>query len=141
MSIKYYQEDVSLPELAYNVVSKGLKSEIRKSKCKLGDINYIFCSDDYLLKLNVEFLNHHDYTDVITFDYSCDSLVAGDIYISTDRVLNNSEIYGQLYTDELLRVISHGLLHLLKYNDKTPEDIVVMRRKEVELITKINSLI
>ena len=103
----------------------------------LGSINYIFCSDNYLLELNIKFLKHDYFTDVITFDYSEGRVVAGDIYISIDRVMNNSVIYKQNYSDELTRVISHGLLHLLKYNDKEKEEIKIMRQKESQLLKKI----
>ncbi len=141
MSIYFYNEDVVLPEVNFNTLEKVLKREIRINKSKLGEINYIFCSDEYLFDINVKFLNHNFYTDVITFDYTANDVVGGDIYISTDRVLNNSITFGQLYSDELVRVVSHGLLHLLRYNDKEPEEIIVMRMKETDLVSKFNSLV
>jgi rRNA maturation RNase YbeY len=137
MSLQFFSEDVGLPELDYQVIVKVLKSELRSQKVLLGSVNYIFCSDKYLLKLNIEFLGHNYYTDVITFDYSEGRVVSGDIYISIDRVMNNSVIYKQHYNDELIRVISHGLLHLLKYNDKTEEEIKIMRCKENHLLEKV----
>lgn len=121
------------------MVQKVLKGEVRKNKLKLGSINYIFCSDDYLLSMNIKFLNHDYYTDVITFDYTTETCVSGDIYISTDRVLNNSATFEQNFSDELVRVISHGLLHLLKFNDKEHDEILVMRNKESEMVNKYNS--
>ncbi len=136
MSIYFYREDVELPDLNFDFIQKILKSEIRRSKLKLGEINYIFCSDEYLLEMNIRFLEHEYYTDVITFDYSMDSVVAGDVYISTDRVINNSATFGQTISNELVRVISHGLLHLLKYNDKEDEEIEIMRSSENRLIKK-----
>ena len=136
MSIYFYNEDVKLPDLNFDFIKKILKSEIRRSKAKLGEINYIFCSDEYLLDMNIRFLEHEFYTDVITFDYSLDSVIAGDVYISTDRVINNSATFGQTIPNELVRVISHGLLHLLKYNDKEEEEIVLMRSSENRLIKK-----
>ena len=141
MSIYFYNEDVVLPDVNFNTLEKVLKREIRINKSKLGEINYIFCSDAYLFDINVKFLNHNFYTDVITFDYTANDVVGGDIYISTDRVLNNSITFGQLYSDELVRVVSHGLLHLLRYNDKEPEEIIVMRMKETDLVSKFNSLV
>ena len=141
MSIFFFNEDVVLPEVNYTALQKVLKREIRINKSKLGEINYIFCSDEYLFDINVKFLDHSFYTDVITFDYSDDGVVAGDIFISTDRVLNNSITFNQLYSDELVRVVSHGLLHLLKYNDKEPEDVIVMRMKETDMVSRFNSLI
>jgi len=141
MSIYFYHEDVVLPEVNFNALEKILKHEIRINKSKLGEINYIFCSDEYLFDINVKFLNHNFYTDVITFDYTANGVIGGDIYISTDRVLNNSITFGQLYIDELVRVVSHGLLHLLRYNDKEPEDVIVMRMKETDLVSKFNSVV
>lgn len=139
MSIEFFHEDVSLPILNFNVIKKYLKQAIRQNKFRLGTINYIFCSDEYLLNLNKEFLDHDYYTDVITFDYCENDVINGDIYVSTDRVKNNSDTYRQTYETELLRVISHGLLHLLKYNDKEESEIEIMRIKESEIIQKINS--
>ena len=139
MSIQFFKEDVNLPTINFNAIIKVLKQSVRANKCKLGTINYIFCSDEYLLKMNKQFLNHDYYTDVITFDYSEEKMVGGDIFISTDRVRNNSETYNQTFETELLRVISHGFLHLLKFNDKEDSEIVIMRYQESELIKKIIS--
>ena len=141
MSILFFNEDVSLPSLNFESIQKLFKSEISVNKLKLGLINFIFCSDDYLLDINIKFLQHDYYTDVISFDYSEDSLVSGDIYISTDRVLNNSVIFNQSFSNELIRVISHGFFHLLKYNDKEEEETKVMRLKEAEMVNRYNSII
>lgn len=141
MSIYFYHEDVILPEVNFKALEKVLKREVRVNKYKLGEINCIFCSDEYLFDINVKFLNHDFYTDVITFDYTTNGVVSGDIYISTERVLNNSITFGQLYVDELVRVVSHGLLHLLKYNDKEPEEVNVIRVKEANIVLKFNSLV
>jgi len=137
MSFQFFNEDVVLPELNFEKIVRILKGELRVHLVLLGSINYIFCSDNYLLELNIKFLKHDYFTDVITFDYSEGRVVAGDIYISIDRVMNNSVIYKQNYSDELTRVISHGLLHLLKYNDKEKEEIKIMRQKESQLLKKI----
>ena len=137
MSIQFYNEEVSLPALDFEMIIKVLKRSVRANKSKLGTINYIFCDDEYLLKMNKQFLNHDYYTDVITFDYSEEEMVSGDIFISTDRVRNNSESYNQTYETELLRVISHGLLHLLGFNDKEDSEIEIMRAKEMELIQQM----
>ena len=141
MSIYFYHEDVVLPEVNFKALENVLKREVRVNKYKLGEINYIFCSDEYLFDINVKFLKHDFYTDVITFDYTADGIVSGDIYISTERVLNNSITFDQMYVDELVRVVSHGLLHLLKYNDKVPEEVIVMRIKESVMMSKFNSLV
>jgi probable rRNA maturation factor len=137
MSFQFFSEDVDLPELDFEKIVRIFKGELRVHRLLLGSINYIFCSDDYLLELNIEFLDHDYFTDVITFDYSKGRVVSGDIYISINRVMNNSVIYEQDYLDELIRVISHGFLHLLKYNDKEVEEIKIMRQKESHLLNRI----
>lgn len=97
-----------------------------------GDINYIFCSDDYLLDLHKKHLNKDTYTDIITFDYSEGDTISGDIFISVDRVRENAEIFNSKEDDELLRVMSHGILHMCGYNDKEAEEAELMRLKESE---------
>lgn len=95
-----------------------------------GDINYIFCDDEYLLKVNLEYLNHDTYTDIITFDYCEGNFLHGDVFISIERVAENALTYNVDFTQELLRVMSHGILHLCGYKDKTEEDKRLMRLKE-----------
>jgi rRNA maturation RNase YbeY len=98
----------------------------------LGHIDYIFCSDDYLLGLNLEYLNHDTLTDIITFDYTKGKQISGDIFISTDRVADNAESFAVEFSNELLRVMSHGLLHLMGYGDKSERESAIMRQKEEE---------
>ena len=100
----------------------------------VGNINFIFCEDNYLLKINQKYLKHDTFTDIITFDYTEDGLIHGDIFISVERVKDNAEGYNISFKDELQRVMVHGLLHLLGYNDKSEEDIKRMREKEEEKI-------
>ena len=99
-----------------------------------GDLNYIFCDDAYLLNINQTYLQHDDFTDIITFDYTIGKVVSGDIYISVERVLENSVRYAVSFHEELLRVMSHGLLHLMEYKDKGEQHIITMRAKEDEKI-------
>jgi rRNA maturation RNase YbeY len=134
MSITFFSEDVPLPMINYPLLKRIIKNELAINGFKLGDLNYIFCSDEHLHTINIEFLQHDFYTDVITFDYTEGNFVAGDVFISIDRVMDNSEILHETFRSELLRVIFHGLLHLLQFNDKTEEEIVVMRGKEMNLI-------
>lgn len=134
MSITFFSEDVPLPMINYPLLKRIIKNELAINGFKLGDLNYIFCSDEHLHAINIEFLQHDFYTDVITFDYTEGNFVAGDVFISIDRVMDNSEILHETFRSELLRVIFHGLLHLLQFNDKTEEEIVVMRGKEMNLI-------
>lgn len=136
MSIHFYNENVDLPSLNFEMLRKVLKSELSKNKKKIGDINFIFCNDEYLLAINVNFLSHDYFTDVITFDYSADEVVSGDIYISTDTVFDNSLTFKETFHNELVRVICHGLLHLLKFNDKEEAETKVMREKEDEMLSK-----
>ena len=98
--------------------------------CRLGDINIIFCSDPYLLNINIQYLGHDYFTDIITFDYSEKPVVSGDLFISIDSVRENSVFYGTEFQEELHRVIVHGLLHLIGYDDHSDEDIKTMRSKE-----------
>jgi len=99
-----------------------------------GQIDYVFCSDDYLLELNKEYLNHDTFTDIITFDYRDGNTISGDIFISTDRVEDNAKKYDVAFSNELKRVMSHGVLHLAGYGDKSNEEKRIMREKEEEKI-------
>lgn len=101
---------------------------------RLGDLNYIFCDDDYLLHINQTYLQHDNYTDIITFDYTLGKTLSGDIYISVERVLENSVNYNVSFQEELLRVMGHGMLHLMQYKDKGEEHAIIMRAKEDEKI-------
>lgn len=96
----------------------------------VASLNYIFCKDPYLLEINQQYLDHDTYTDIITFDYSSNNLLNGEIYISLDRVKDNAAALGYLFNDELHRVMVHGLLHLMGLKDKTPEEEAFMRSTE-----------
>ncbi len=99
-----------------------------------GQIDYIFCSDEYLLELNKEYLNHDTFTDIITFDYTDGKIISGDIFISTDRVEDNARKFDVEFLNELRRVMSHGILHLAGFGDKSIEEKKIMREKEEEKI-------
>lgn len=111
-------------------ISRVILSEGKKE----GEINFIFCDDDYLHKLNVEFLEHDTLTDVISFDYSVGKELHGDVFISIERVVENAKIFDVPFANEVKRVIIHGILHYCGYKDKTPEEELVMRNKEEEKI-------
>mgnify|MGYP001180305012 FL=1 len=117
-------------------ISLWLDSEIEEEGRQIGELVYVFCKDDYLLERNIQFLNHNTLTDVITFDYCKGKIVNGDILVSTERVTENSKIYKVNYLTELHRVMVHGLLHLLGYNDKNEKDIRTMRKKENYYLNK-----
>lgn len=99
-----------------------------------GEINYIFCDDEYLYDINMKYLSHDTFTDIISFDYTIGNLVSGDIFISIDRVRDNAKDFNVSFKEELLRVMSHGILHYCGYKDKTQEDSELMRFKEEEKI-------
>jgi rRNA maturation RNase YbeY len=101
---------------------------------ELGEINYIFCDDEYLHKINVEYLNHDTLTDIISFDYSVGNILQGDIFISTERVVDNAKDFNVVFDEELKRVMSHGVLHYCGYKDKSAADEALMRSKEDEKI-------
>ncbi|WP_417355971.1 rRNA maturation RNase YbeY [Flavobacterium sp.] len=111
-------------------VSKIIDSEDKTE----GEINYIFCDDEYLLQKNIEFLNHDTLTDIISFDYTMGNLISGDIFISVERVKDNAADFNTEFIEELKRVMAHGILHYCGYKDKTDEDSALMRFKENEKI-------
>ncbi|ESU30042.1 metalloprotein, YbeY/UPF0054 family [Flavobacterium limnosediminis JC2902] len=113
-----------------NWISRVIDSENKEA----GEISYIFCDDEYLHKINVEYLNHDDLTDIISFDYSEGNLLQGDIFISIERVKDNAQDFGVSFEDELKRVIIHGVLHYCGYKDKSEADEKVMRSKEDEKV-------
>lgn len=123
-----YENDFSLSNEGR--LSTWLMSVISAENCSISEINYIFCDDDYLHKLNVEFLEHDTLTDVIGFDYSVGKQLEGDIFISTERVADNAKDLELSFNDELCRVMVHGLLHFCGYKDKTSEEAKEMRSKE-----------
>ena len=111
-------------------IKNWLKDTILNEKKKVGDINYIFCSKQYLKKMNNDYLTKNYETDVISFDFSNDNKISGDIYISSETVKKNSIIFNVCFNNELKRVMVHGLLHLLNYNDKSKQELKIMREKE-----------
>lgn len=115
-------------ELYANWLRKVVTSEAKL----LGDIVYIFCDDAYLLKINQEYLQHDTFTDIITFDYSSGNTIAGDLFISTERVRENAMQFDVAFEDELRRVMVHGILHLVGYGDKDQGEEKLMRSKEEE---------
>lgn len=111
-------------------VSNWISEVIVNEDYEEGEINYIFCSDDSLLEKNIKFLNHNTLTDVISFDYTIGKLISGDIFISIDRVIENAKAFKVSFSDELNRVMVHGILHYCDYKDKSKEEKKLMRSKE-----------
>ena len=116
-----------------------INNVIKEEKMIIGELVYVLCNDKYLLKKNIQFLNHNTLTDVITFDYSDDKIISGDILISTERVVENAKIFNVNYLTELQRVMLHGLLHLLGYKDKIEKDANTMREKENYYLNKFTN--
>ncbi len=134
MSISYVVEGVRKPKLRYRLISIWLRKVIGKYGRLTGDITYVFCNDEYLKTINVKFLNHDYYTDIVTFDYCEENIVSGDMIISIERVKDNSELFKSDIDDEFLRVMVHGLLHLLGFKDSTDLEIAMMRKNEDDCI-------
>lgn len=120
----------ALPEKQYPLLIDWISSVIAERGGKAGPVNYIFCGDDYLYQMNVEYLDHDTLTDIITFPYEAFPIVSGDLFISTERVTDNAKDLDATYTEELHRVIIHGILHLCGQGDKTAEQAAEMRRLE-----------
>ena len=130
MSIQYFNEDVPLPKLKKRKSTNWIKDTIQAEGKRVGDISFIFCSDNYLLEVNKNYLDHDYFTDIITFDYVEGFFISGDIFISVDRVLDNSVEFKTTFENELNRIFIHGVLHLVGYKDKNKKDKLLMTEKE-----------
>ncbi len=130
MAIIYNIEEVPFPPIKRRIISNWIKEVAATYKRKIGDISYIFCSDEKILEVNKEYLQHDYYTDIITFDYSEGNKIAGDLFISLDTVKTNAETFKTEYLEELHRTIIHGILHLCGINDKGPGEREIMEENE-----------
>lgn len=128
--VKYFNEDIKFVFKNKLRNNRWLKFVAGSEMRKIGDINIIFCSDNYILDVNMQYLQHDYFTDIITFDYCEDDVLSGDLFISIDSVRENASFYGTEFSEELNRVIVHGVLHLIGYDDHNDEDIKQMREKE-----------
>lgn len=128
--IRYFTEDIDFAFKGKSVHNAWLKAVSEEEGRRLGQISVIFCSDPYLLEINRKYLGHDYYTDIITFDYSEGDTISGDLFISVDTVRSNAEYYSADFKDELDRVIVHGVLHLIGYDDHTDEQSAEMRARE-----------
>ncbi len=133
-----HYEDVEDLSLTEESLTDWITKVCSKESKEFGDISLIFCSDEYLLEMNRTHLNHDYYTDIITFDYSENQLVSGDLFISIDRVCENASDFNVSFVHELHRVIIHGVLHLCGYKDKSNEEEKLMRSKENEALSLIS---
>lgn len=121
-------------------MSRWVTEVVRQREMSVGNINYLFCDDDYLIEVNRQYLHHDTYTDIITFDYVAGNLVSGDIMISTERVGENATKFGVPFEQELHRVIIHGVLHLLGQGDKTVEEAAEMRHREEKALRLLETI-
>jgi rRNA maturation RNase YbeY len=128
--IEFFFEDISPLNFYKDTLVDRLKYLINNELKELGNITIIFCSDNYLLDINKQYLDHHYYTDIITFDYVEENVISGDLFISLDRIKENANEYSTTFIKELYRVVFHGVLHLVGYNDKTDKEQEEMTEKE-----------
>lgn len=138
MAISYYAEEVKLPALRKRDTNEWIRTVAALYDKKCGDIAYIFCSDEKILAVNKEYLQHDYYTDIITFDYTEGNRISGDIFISLDTVKSNAQEYGQRFEDELHRIIIHGILHLCGIKDKGEKERQQMTRCENQALEQLS---
>ena len=129
-STELFYEEIKPLKLRKSAVKRYINQLIINELKKSGNINIIFCSDEYLLKMNKQYLEHDYYTDVITFNYVENNIISGDLFISYERIKENAENYNTEIKRELIRVVFHGILHLVGYKDKTDAEKKIMREKE-----------
>ena len=135
MAIRYETVDIQFPKIVKRrETSAWIKQIVDQYQKRVGEIGYIFCDEAEILRINNLFLQHDYYTDILTFDYSENDILSGDLFISLQTVKSNAEKYGINYPEELYRVMIHGILHLCGFNDKTPKDEKRMRQKEDEAL-------
>lgn len=128
--INFFFEDIKRFSINRNLISEYLKEIITLEGYIPGSLSLIFCSDNYLLDMNKKYLNHNYFTDIITFNYNMDKTISGDLFISIDRVKENASEVKQTFDNELYRVIFHGVLHLIGYDDKDEISVKEMKEKE-----------
>jgi len=130
MGVSYFSEDVPFPKLKRRFTSGWIKDVVAKEGKSVGEISFIFCSDNYLLEINRKYLEHDFFTDIITFDYVEGENISGDIFISLDRIRENAVLFSKSFENELNRILIHGILHLVGFKDKSKVDKALMTQKE-----------
>ena len=138
--IRYFSESIKFDLKGKLANNRWLRFVAEAEAKRIGEVNIIFCSDPYILDVNINYLGHDYYTDIITFDYVEGDVLSGDLFISIDSVRENASFYGAEFSTELRRVIVHGLLHLIGYDDHTPEEQKEMRSKEDYYLSLIESV-
>ena len=140
MAITFTNQNVNFSLKNKTCIKKWLKTLVEDHGKRMGDVAYSFCDDDYILEVNRSFLDHDTYTDIITFDYVEADVISGDILISVERVADNARQFGVTFEQELCRVLSHGVLHLLGFKDKSKRDAANMRNKEEEALKLLETI-
>jgi probable rRNA maturation factor len=139
-SINFFTEDTSFKLTNRSVYKNWIKTVIVDYGFVPGEISYVFCSDNYLLSINIEHLKHNTYTDIITFNYNEEDRISSDIFISIDRVKENASKFHITFAEELARVMIHGVLHLIGFNDKTEDEKQKMRLQEDNSLEKLKAM-
>lgn len=137
-SIEFYFEDIEPISFQEDFLKNQIENLVINEKYQLGELTIVYCSDEFLLEMNKQYLDHDYYTDIITFDYVEKNVISGDLFISIDRVNENAENYGISQLKELYRVVLHGVLHLVGYKDKTEEEQEEMTKMEEFYLAKID---
>ena len=140
MPAKFFTENTQFNLNKKNLIKKWIKETIISENKQFGTTNFIFTSDNYLLKINKEYLSHDYFTDIVTFNYCEKDIINGDIFISIDTVKNNSSRFNVSFNDELHRVIIHGILHLIGYDDQNDEEKTIMKEKENYYLERLKNL-
>ena len=140
MAISFFTENIKFDLPEAEKVQKWIAKVVQTQGKRVGEVNYLFCDDAYLIEVNRAYLNHDTYTDIITFDYVAGNIVSGDIFISIERVKENANLFHTAFDQELHRVIIHGVLHLLGQGDKSEADALVMRKKEESALAIWNTM-
>lgn len=135
--VNFLSEKIDFSLKNQKKIKNWIKEIIMEENFQAGDINFIFCSDEYIYEINKKYLNHDYYTDVISFDYTENKMINGDIFISIDRINDNAKEFNIPFEEELYRVIIHGILHILGYKDKLKKDLEIMRIKENLCLKKL----
>ncbi len=138
MAVTYHAEGIKMPDIKKRITTEWVKEVANSYGKRLGEIAYIFCSDQKILEVNREYLQHDYYTDIITFDYTEGDRISGDLFISLDTVKTNAEQFAQSYEEELYRTIIHGILHLCGINDKGPGEREIMEAEENKALALLN---
>ncbi len=137
MSIYFQKEDREVPDIEKDKIVETVSLVCKMDGKSAGDINFVYCSDEFLLNMNKKYLDHDYYTDIITFNYNEGEIISGDIFMSKDRIEENAEKFGENLKKEFIRICAHGILHLLGNEDGSEKEKELMKKKEEEFIKMV----